>query len=184
MTPRDDPDLANLPRFLDHLGERDAGAAALARQLLDEGWTIRSFWGPVQMDVWSLGLRRGGREVVFGVERGFPDAVRLGPARDDARYDDFHPLTQAVLGWARSVGADVELGDPERFHVDLGAYGAQALDWLDAGNDDVLDRIRAAWDRYWRVRHGPDQRRDAAWLAQVKAWGLREIEAAAASQAE
>ena len=70
MAESDTLDLTNLPRFLVHLEERRPGFAALARQLLDAGWQVQSFWGPVQMDVWSLRLRRDELAVIFGIERG------------------------------------------------------------------------------------------------------------------
>ena len=80
MAESDTLDLTNLPRFLVHLEERRPGFAALARQLLDAGWQVQSFWGPVQMDVWSLRLRRDELAVIFGIERGVADGVQLGTA--------------------------------------------------------------------------------------------------------
>ncbi|WP_152641780.1 hypothetical protein [Microbacterium hydrocarbonoxydans] len=85
--PQPEIDLANLPRFLDHLGqpERDADAAAFARLLLDEGCQVEVFWGPLQMDVWQLTVSRGRRWATFRVERGFAEAVRVGAPGHDAR---------------------------------------------------------------------------------------------------
>jgi len=70
------PDLTNLERFLDHLEPRDADAAAFARRLVHaDGWRVRSFVGPVQMDVWELVVERDGWWVRFGVERGYSDGI-------------------------------------------------------------------------------------------------------------
>lgn len=177
--PQPDIDLANLPRFLDHLGHsgRDAEAAAFARLLLDEGCRVEVFWGPLQMDVWQLTVSRGRRWVTFRVERGFAEAVRVGaPAEPD---EAFIPLRLAVLGWARSTRVDFPLDDPESLSGDLLAHGTRALDWLDAGNDETLARIWAAWRRYRRgdfreARRDPERRR------RIKAEGLRMVEEAAA----
>lgn len=172
------PDQARLARFLTRLEQQDRGRPSLARQLLDSGWPVDDFWGPVQMDVWGLTLRRGERAVVFGIERGVVDAARLGSV--GGADGEFHPLSFAVLGWARSCGAAVPLDDPDAFHPDLIAHGAAAIDWLDQGNDAVLERIQAAWKAYGRRRWSLDQRLGPAWLAETKARGIREIEAAAA----
>lgn len=53
MPESDEPNTTNLPRFLDHLEARDRESAQLARQLLETGWTVENFLGPVQMDVWE-----------------------------------------------------------------------------------------------------------------------------------
>lgn len=176
--PQPDIDLANLPRFLDHLGrpERDADAAAFARLLLDEGCQVEVFWGPLQMDVWQLTVSRGRRWATFRVERGFAEAVRVGaPAEPD---EASIPLRLAVLGWARSTRVDFSFDDPDTMRGDLLAYGIPALDWLDAGNDEALARIWAAWRRY---RHSDfrEARRDPERMRRMKTEGLRMIEEAA-----
>lgn len=176
------PDLTNLPWFLTHLEERDAGLAGFARQLLDAGWEVQMFWGPVQMDVSRLRLRRRGLSVIFGIERGFVDGVAVGPG-DQVDEASFTPLSYAVLGWARASGLDLPFDDPDEF-PDVGRHGLQALDWLEAGNDDTLARIRAARHEYLTRRHSKDRRLGADWLAETKARGLRDIEAAAAPRDE
>lgn len=173
------PDLTNLPWFLTHLEERDAGLAGFARSLLDAGWEVQTFWGPVQMDVSRLRLRRRGLSVIFGIERGFVDGVAVGPG-DQVDEASFTPLSYAVLGWARANGVDLPLGDPDLL-PDVAPHGLQALDWLDAGNDDTLLRIRDAWRGYLNRRHRGDRRHGADWLAEAKARGIRDIEAAAAA---
>lgn len=176
-----DPDLTNLPRFLDHLADpsRDPDAAAFAHLLLEQGCEVATFWGPQQMDVWRLTVRRGSRRVTFGVERGFADWVGVGTAGESEF--EFASLWLAVLGWARAAGVDLVFDDPDSRHGDLLAYGLSALDWLDAGNDDVLARIHAAWREY---RHGDfrEARRDPEKMKEMKARGVRLIEAAAAPQ--
>ena len=179
MPDRADQDLTNLPRFLAHLGERDAGLSKFVRELLDAEWEVIEFWGPEQMDVWSLSLRSGRRVLRFGIERGIVDGVLLGSV--DGQTAGFRPLSYAVLGWARSCGAAVPLDDPDAFRPDTAAHGWAVLDWLDAGNDEMVDRISSAWKTYWEQRHGPDQHLGDEWLAETKARGIRLIENAAAA---
>lgn len=141
-----DIDLTNLPRFLSHLGdpERDAASAGFAKKLIDDGGEITGFSGPEQMDVWELIVRRGGRLVRFGVERGYSDGALVRPADDTAHASRSVPVKLVVLGWARAMGVGLALDDPIAFRVDLLAHGTTALDWLDQGNDDVVMRIAAA----------------------------------------
>lgn len=61
--------------FLERLSTRDADAAQFARRLIDQGWTVSSLVGPVQMDVWELILERDDERVRFGIERGLSDGV-------------------------------------------------------------------------------------------------------------
>lgn len=180
MAGSDTLDLANLPRFLVHLEERQPGFAALVRQLLDAGWQVQSFWGPVQMDVWSLRLRRDELAVIFGIERGVADGVQLGPV--DGAANDFRPLSYAVLAWARALGVDVPLTDPDEFRPDVGAHGLQTINWLRAGNLDVIARVNAAWAEYWSYRYSKDQLLGELWLAETKARGIELIEAASGLQ--
>lgn len=181
MAARDDVDLANLPWFVAHLGDRDAGLAGFVRHLLDAGWEVSVFWGPLQMDVWSLVLRREKRLLRFGIERGLVDGLALGTA--DGGPPDFHPLSYAVLGWARSCGAALALDDPDHFAPDVARYGPATLAWLDAGGDETVDRIRAAWEWYLALRYSRDQVRGAEWLSATRARGVAAIEEAAARPA-
>lgn len=147
-TPRDAVVLTNLPRFLKHLGhhERDPIASAFAMLLLDEGGEVVEFWGPEQMDVWRLTIRRSRHLLTFGVERGKSDFVTLRPADEDRQWPRDIPLQFAVFGWARAHSIDLILDDPLHFPADILAHGTLALDWLGAGNEDVLLRINAAYD--------------------------------------
>lgn len=139
-------DLTNLPRFLDHLGhrERDPMASKFAKHLLDEGGEVVEFWGPEQMDVWSLTIRRGGHLLTFRVERGYPDPVglRLAAARD--HWPDGIVFRLAIFAWARAHEVALVPDNPLHFEPDLLAHGTAALDWLDAGNEVVVLRIAAA----------------------------------------
>lgn len=178
MSERSAPDLTVLPRFLAHLAPRDARAAHLARRLLDSGWQVQSVWGPEQMDAWQLSLRRDSVAVRFGIERGMSDGVLIGAA--EATLNDLIPLSYAVLGWARASGTALPFEDPDDFRPDYAAYGAQAAEWVRAGEGDAFSRIVAARRQYLLRRHSLDQRRGEVWLAQTKAWGVELLEAAAA----
>ncbi|GAT71734.1 amino acid adenylation enzyme/thioester reductase family protein [Microbacterium sp. HM58-2] len=186
MTPPAELDLTDLPQFLARLGDRDAGAAALARQLLDRGWSVQSFWGPEQMDVWSLTVRREGRTVRFGIERGYVDPVMVASDGDGDAEPAYRLLSLAILGWARASGVDlpfpgVDLPFPgvKDFRPDLGAHGLEAIDWLAAGNDHVLARIDAAWKADRARRHEPAGRAAEGIVVDARARGIRAIEEAA-----
>ena len=181
-----DTDLAldALPEFLAHLEARDADAAAFARHLLDAGAVVRSLWGPVQMDVRELTLQRGDMIVRFGVERGFSDGVLIGraDAGDDA---NLRPIALAVFAWARANGIPLQLDDPDRIEADLIAVGIAAIDWVGAGNDDIVTRVRGAWlehrRRLDRLQGRTRGRPDAAELRALNAEGVAALEAAAAA---
>ena len=106
-----DIDITNLPRFLTHLAERDPRAAALAKRLLDDGWEVIVFWGPQQMDVWNLQVRKSRVVVAFGVERGFSDGVFVG--REQVRHHNLEekwPIGLLTVAWAHDTG--VAYGEP------------------------------------------------------------------------
>lgn len=178
--PQDAIDVANLPRFLKHLGHhgRDPEASRFAKHLLDEGGEVVVFWGPEHMDVWRLTIRRSGYLLTFGVERGRPHIVTLQPAAAARQWPGDIPLKFAVFGWARSQTIDLVLDDPVTFHADLLAHGTAALDWLGAGHEDVLLKINAAYDE-GRLALGPLFHPDQA--AERAAIQIRMMEDAAAS---
>ncbi|SEC23242.1 hypothetical protein [Microbacterium hydrocarbonoxydans] len=110
--------------FLTRLSARDAAAAWLARELMQAGWSVHDFFGPVQMDVWQLVLRRGSCRVRFGIERGYSDGVAVADGvtgGDGAAVADravaYRPITVA-MSEKKSAVASV-MSDP-----------AAALEWL------------------------------------------------------
>ena len=104
--------------FLTRLSARDAAAAWLARELMEAGWSVHDFFGPVQMDVWQLVLRRGSCSVRFGIERGYSDGVAVaeGVAVSD-RAVAYRPITVAMSEKKPAVAS--VMSDP-----------AAALEWL------------------------------------------------------
>lgn len=172
------PDLGNLPRFLDHLTERDADAAQLARHLLADGAEVLVFWGPQQMDVWHLEVRRGRWIVLFRIERGIAEWARMGLVTDPPLdWDDYRPVGLAVLAWARAHGVPFRLEGPDDLNHDLATHGRAALDWLGDGRSHLFDRLCAAWIDY---RHTRVARTDASAMRSVRAKGLATLERVAA----
>ncbi|WP_291041204.1 hypothetical protein [Herbiconiux sp.] len=172
------PDLGNLPRFLDHLAERDDDAARLARQLLADGGEVLVFWGPQQMDVWHLEVRRGRWIVLFRIERGMAEWPRMGLVADPpVSWDDYRPVGLAVLAWARANDVPFDLDGPDDLHHDLASHGPAALDWLGDGRVQVFDRLCAAWMDY---RHARVARAGEGARESVRAEGLAALERAAA----
>ncbi len=184
-----DSDLANLPRFLEHLEQRDAEAARFARQLIDAGGAIRVFWGPQQMDVWELRVQRGQMIVRFGVERGYSDGVLIARAGIPASWNDnaLRQMRLAVFVWARANDIPFCLDDPDDLDVDLKSDGFAALDWVGDGHDADVERVERAWRQYRqqvdRLRGRTRGRPEESDVQAVKAAGIAAIEAAARSVA-
>lgn len=134
-------DLTNLPRFLAHLGhrERDPNAAMFAKMLLEGGHDVMDFWGPEQMDVWRLRIRRGAHAIAFGIERGFADAVLVNRATDADVWANVSRLDTIVLDWARATSTPIALIDERKQRTDLATYGIAALDWLAAAHPPTTD---------------------------------------------
>ena len=148
------PDLTNLPRFLDHLAERDPQAADFARLLLDDGaWRISGFWGPEQMDVWELDLQRGEWFVQFRIERGIAEGVRVARG-SGARppLDAFRAIGFATFAWARANAVPFRLDDPGDVQHDIVAHGRAALDWLADGHHPAFERVTDAALATWLER--------------------------------
>jgi len=144
----DQPYLTNLPRFLEHLAPRDPESAQLAQLLLDNGWTVRGFWGPEQMDVWQLDLARHGLLVQFRIERGFAEWPRVVEALDPPHLDDYRPLGLAILAWARATGVPFRLDHPDDFQHDLVEHAPDALEWVSREGSRRFDRVYAAWREF------------------------------------
>ena len=146
MAESDTLDLTNLPRFLVHLEERRPGFAALPRQLLDAGWQVQSFWGPVQMDVWSLRLRRDELAVIFGIERGVADGGAVVDERAPTVVDD------DALHVLDLIGVDVD--DPAGDYL---LVFRQLINWpIDADGNRrpfaaIPDHVSRLTDNPWRT---------------------------------
>ncbi len=159
VTTHGSPDLARLPEFLTRLMVGDSDSHDVARLLLDDGWEVASFWGPVQMDVWLLILRRAKLCVRFGIERGYSDGVGVGSVGvDDATaeglpaWNDLRPFGVVVFAWARATGRNLSFTDPEDLARGHGAYAAVCLAWLSEGNDETVDRVYEEWRTFHLAR--------------------------------
>lgn len=143
------PTYSRMTAFLAHLDPRQR---TIAHGMLEAGAEIETFWGPEQMDVWHLTLRRGDATVGFGIERGFSDGVTVDHRRLRDRgarlpwrsYDHLWHL------WALRTGVVPHAVDPMAVHAvaDYNAWPA-ALDWLDTATDADL----AAIDRLANLLH-------------------------------
>ena len=54
-------------------------------------------------------------------------------------------LKLGIFAWARANDVELILDHPYDFRVDLLADGIATLDWLDAGNDEVVLRVHQAF---------------------------------------
>ncbi|WP_134321697.1 hypothetical protein [Cumulibacter soli] len=142
----DEPDECAVGRVLEYLAENKPDAAQFARSLLNRGGLVIEAFGPVQMAVHHLRIQYKNWYVVFHGERGRVEAVALrrATARRTAA-ENYWPIGLAVLAWARSQGVPFRLDRLESLDHDLAAHGIDALDWLDDGNEPVLERLYAVW---------------------------------------
>ncbi|MFS0853483.1 hypothetical protein [Microbacterium sp. 179-I 3D4 NHS] len=161
--------------MIEYLGEQRPDAARFARLLLDDGGTVITSWGPVQMAVWHLEVRRGEWIVEFHSERGFTEPPAIGRVTGSETVSRGHrPLGLAVFAWARATGVPFRLDTPDDFDHDLVEHGRDALDWLDAGDGAVLDRVHEVWREYRRACAGLDGEQ----LALLRAEGVGDMEKA------
>ncbi|GAA1916225.1 hypothetical protein GCM10009775_05870 [Microbacterium aoyamense] len=176
-------DLTGLPRFLAHLEARDASSAHFARLLLDSGCVPVGFWGPVQMDVWELRIRRGAAIVRFGVERGYSDGLMIGPPTGSDSWTSFVPMNLAVVAWAGANAYALRLDDPSVVNVDLQEVGLAVVDWVGDGHEEAIDRVRQAWKTYHekegRLRRRTNGHPTPAQLNASRAAGAAAMQAAA-----
>ena len=135
------PTYSRLTAFLAHL---DLPQRTIAHGMLDAGAEIDTFWGPEQMDVWSLTLRRGDATVGFSIERGFSDGVTVAHRRlrDRGARVPGRSYDQLWHHWALRTGVIPHAVDPMDTHAaaDYDAWQA-ALDWLDTATDADLTAI-------------------------------------------
>lgn len=131
-----------VPKLLDYLATIAPETAAFAQLLIDDGGAVRSAWGPEQMAVWDLVIRRGNWLVRFHCERGIADQVAVARATNPLpRFDDYGPIGLAIFVWARAARKPFRLSIPVDFDHDLVDYGRAALDWLDEGHEETLQRV-------------------------------------------
>ena len=137
------PTYSRVSAFLAHL---DPTQRTIAHGMVNAGAEIDTFWGPEQMDVWRLTLRRGEATVGFGIERGFSDGVTVDHRRlrDRGARDGWMSYVDLWLVWAVRTGAIPHALDP----LDLAAsadYTAwvAVLDWLDTATEADLTAIDA-----------------------------------------
>lgn len=121
------------------------------------------------MAVYHLEIRRGNWDVMFHSERGHVEAAsvrRAGPPRTPR--EKFRPIGLTVLAWAKSHDVPFRLETLADLDHDLAAYGADALDWLDAGNEPVVDRLYQAWrEGVQRIGYSSARRQDPQLAADV-----------------
>lgn len=152
--------------YLAHLNEperanRNSGLGAVeARtlsEMLDAGFEVQEVWGPLQMDVWRVTLRRGTVTVQSGIERGYSDGIYLnvegldrgeGSAYFGRRYPLIHFVWAIRTDASQADDAAARLiGWQDRSYVADGAALAQwraVVDWLDHATSADVAAIAGA----------------------------------------
>lgn len=130
--------------------------AEVIRGLLADGWEIGSFWGPVQMGVWHLDLRRGPLIVTFGMGRGFSEGVRIRHENfDGGSVSNGMPYASVWAIWARLSGEVDRALDPRVLHdvADQTAWRA-VIEWMRTATSAELRALTSAYEvivrRSWR----------------------------------
>ncbi|WP_420111497.1 hypothetical protein [Pseudactinotalea sp.] len=160
-------DDGDVDRVLAYVMEARPDTGELARSLLERGGLVIEAWGPLQMAVYHLEVRRGNWEVMFHSERGHVEAASFRRAGPPTR-EKCRPIGLAVLAWARSHDVTFRLETLADLDQDLAAHGADALDWLDAGNEPVVERLyQAWWDGVQRIGYSSARLRDPQLAADV-----------------
>lgn len=144
------PDLENVPSVIEYVSRQQPEVAQFAQLLLGDGGRVLTSWGPKQMAVWHLEIQRGNWVVLLRSERGFTDPATVARAVNDSSpsLNDYFHMGLAVFAWARATGVPFRLDEPDDFDHDLVECGCHALDWLNEGNGDALDRVYGAWIEY------------------------------------
>lgn len=155
------PTYSRVTAFVAHL---DLPQRTIAHGMLDAGAEIDTFWGPEQMDVWSLTLRRGDATVGFSIERGFSDGVTVDHRRlrDRGARHGWTSYGYLWLVWALRTGVIPQSVDPLETHAtaDYTAWAA-VLDWLDSATDadlTAIDRLVLAVHDLHRRKYGERRR--------------------------
>ncbi len=138
--------LRDVERVLAYFVEKQPEEVQLIRTLMGRGSPVIEAFGPVQMAVYGLTVQHGGWDVIMHSERGFPDWVVIRRTNSSLPPGDgFRPLGLAVFAWARAHGAPFRLTSPTDFDHELAAYGPDALDWLESGHEESLERLYRVW---------------------------------------
>lgn len=177
MNASDPPDLNHVRTVLEYLATTEPEVVDFARLLLDDGGRVLEAWGPQQMAVWRLVVQRGAWQVRFHSERGYAEGASIARSTNPPpRFDDHRSIGLAIFAWARANGVPFRLAEPDNFDHGLVAHGRDALDWLNQGHDEDLERVFRAWYAY-RSALG---RRDGEALRALKVGSVRAMEDAAA----
>jgi hypothetical protein len=142
----------------------DEPQATVAREMLEANVPIETFWGPEQMDVWRLDLRRGSVLVRFGIERGFSYGIEIDHPRLRRRSPGEN-LTPYIAAWmvaAWRTGALSRAFDPAAPNAtsDPTAW-AMVVDWMNSqatqadfdAIDNLRDLIRSFLQMGYRMTH-------------------------------
>lgn len=155
------PTYSRITGFLTHL---EYPQRTIAQGMYEAGAEIDVFWGPEQMDVWRLNLRRGDATVGFSIERGFSDGVTVDHRRmrDRGARAGWTSYGYLWLVWALRTGVIPQSVDPLGSHAsaDYTAWPA-VLDWLDAATDadlTAIDRLVLAVQDLHRKKYGERRR--------------------------
>jgi hypothetical protein len=151
------PDPDRLARFLQKL---DAPQTTVAAGMLAAGWQVTTFWGPEQMDVWSLTLTHRDVRAIFGIERGFSYGIELAhPGMRRPKPGEAWPSYEQVwLVWARRTGILPRAIDPKTLPTVAGfAAWPKVTRWLatTARSADfaALDALLAVHREHWMAEH-------------------------------
>lgn len=145
-TPASEPAAWRLKAFVAKLEEPQS---TVAREMLDGGLTVATFWGPEQMDVWRLDLTHGPVTVRFGIERGFSYGIEVDHPRlrRRSRGENLTPYMAAWMVAAWRTGTLTRIFDPAAPGAvsDTSAWPA-VLTWMSdvAGQADfdAIDELR------------------------------------------
>jgi hypothetical protein len=150
-------DRDRLARFLEKL---DAPQSTVAAGMLAARWRVTTFWGPEQMDVWSLTLTRRDVRATFGIERGLSYGIELAhPGMRRPRPGEAWPSYEQVwLVWGRRTGVLPRPFDPKLL-PDVVGYAAwpKVTDWLATAAKPAdfaaLDALLAVQREHWTAEH-------------------------------
>lgn len=151
------------PRLSGFFSHLDEPQTTVAQQLVAAGWEVATFWGPEQMDVWRLTLRRGPVQVSFGIERGFSYGIEVHHEllRERGPTYGWPPYGQIWLAWkwrTKTFGRD-----PDAFEIPADTTEwPQLFAWLGAASrpdvatiDALIDATRELLNRRYGSPRNP-----------------------------